>query len=188
MGQQGGGNNTLKWVIGCGVGCLVLCIVSAIVIGAGGYFMATKGMTVASQELATQMNADYSRMKSENKVPSEHVAVFDEIVATTQKEGVSMWAMTISTMAIYGILQDGQVSEEEAKQAATIREFVVANPDCSMIKMAEFMQQHPELSHLQQSMPQGMNNSLAPPPLPPAEPLESTPLSETTETAEAPAV
>ena len=163
MGQQGGGNNTLKWVIGCGVGCLVLCIVGAIVVGVGGYYAATTGLSAAGKEMATQMNADYSRMKSESKVPSEHTAVFDDIIAATQKEGVTMWAVTISTMAIYGILQDGQVSEEEAKQATTIRDFVVANPDCTMMKMAEFMQQHPELSHLQQSMPQGMNNFPATP-------------------------
>lgn len=183
MGQQGSGNNTLKWVIGCGVGCLILCIVGAIVVGAGGYFMATKGFTAAGKEMATQMNADYSRMKSENKVPSEHAAVFDEIVATTQKEGATMWVVTVSTMAIYGILQDGQVSEEEAKQAATIRDFVVANPDCSMMEMAEFMQQHPELSHLQQSMPQGTSVF----PVPSASPSEVTPPSETPEPAEAPA-
>lgn len=138
--------------------------------------------------MATQINTDYSRMKSENKVPAEHAAVFDEIVAATQKDGVSMWAVTISSGAIYGILQDGQVTEEEAKQAETIRDFVVANPDCTMMKMAEFMQQHPELSHLQQSMPQNMNNYTAPPALPPAEPSEATPPADAPEAAaEAPA-
>lgn len=187
MGQQGGGNNTMKWVIGCGVGCLVVCIIGAIVVAAGGYFMATRGFSEAGKAMATQINTDYSRMKSENKIPSEHAAVFDEIVAATQKEGASMWAVTIASGAIYGILQDGQVSEEEAKQAATIRDFVVANPECTMMQMAEFMQQHPELSHLQQNMPQNMNSYAAPPALPPAVPSEATPPTDAPEAAEAPA-
>ncbi|MCC6794398.1 MAG: hypothetical protein IT366_04710 [Candidatus Hydrogenedentes bacterium] len=187
MGHQGGGNNTMKWVIGCGVGCLVVCVIGAIVVAAGGYMMATRGFSEAGKAMATQINTDYGRMKSENKVPAEHTAVFDEIVATTQTEGASMWAVTIASGAIYGILQDGQVSEEEAKQAATIRDFVVANPECTMMQMAEFMQQHPELSHLQQNMPQNMNSYTAPPALPPTVPTETTSPSEAPDTAEAPA-
>lgn len=165
MAQTSGGSGARPWLIGCGVGCLVL-IILGVVAAVGIYFASQKALKVAGKALSQQINADYTRLKASNQVPAEHAELFDEIVAVSQQETTSTAAMSIIQATMTSIFADNNVSSEEANQAKTVHDFIIANPQCSFLQMGTFFAEHPELSTLKDAVRQprwGPNNG------PPAE-------------------
>ncbi len=153
--RENNGSALVKWLAGCGV----VAVIGLAIIVVGGYFAAKKAMSLAGQETAKQIAAQYQTLKSENKVPAEHAAVFDDLVATSQDPTASLWTVALVMLSVVEPLSDGTVTPEEAKTATTIRDFVKPNPDCTIVEFSKFFEAHPELQELQQKMqnsPMGM--------------------------------
>lgn len=151
MGQQGG-SNTGKWILGCSLGCLAVAILGIIAVVAGGYFLMNKGMEMVGQEMARSVKAEYDTLKSGGKIPAEHVATFDELYAVTQDPNAGAWSIMLAGTGIMGPARDGSVTPEEMEHVTAIRDFVKANPDCSMIEMAQFAEQHPEIQNWMEAL------------------------------------
>ncbi|MDZ4860265.1 MAG: hypothetical protein SGI88_14910 [Candidatus Hydrogenedentes bacterium] len=169
--REENGNALVKWLLGCAV-VVVLCIVG---FGVLGYFGFRKISQQGAKELSGQVKTQYDALKAANKVPAEHAAVFDDLVAVSQDPAASMWTTMLVMLAAIEPLEDGAVSEEEAKNATTIRDFVKGNPDCSLIEFSQFSAAHPELQDMQRKMQSGMPTMMESAEPAPSEPV---PVSE----------
>lgn len=144
--REENGNALVKWLLGCAV-VAIICVVILVV---GGYFASQRLMKAGAEEMSSQVKTEYETLKSANKVPSEHAPVFDELVAVSQDPNASFWAMTLVMAAAIEPLQDGTITDEEAKVATTIRDFLKGNPDVTLVEFSKFFAEHPELQELMQ--------------------------------------
>ena len=187
----------MKWVLGCGFGCLAIAIIGIGGIGIAGYFGYQKTMEVASKEFAKSMQEEYAKAKAAQKVPAENAALFDEMIAQTQAPETTMWAGILLASGVMGAIDDSTVTPEEITLAESIRDFIKQNPNCSMLQMSKFVEQHPELETMAQRLQQQTSGSqslqmtpyemppmpseLPPPAESPAVPSELTPPADVPE-------
>ncbi|HRK35492.1 MAG TPA: hypothetical protein PLJ47_12920, partial [Candidatus Hydrogenedentes bacterium] len=157
--HENSGSTVVKVLAGCAV---VACIGLAILV-VGGYFAAKKGMEIATKEGRVQIASQYEKLKAENKVPAEHIALFDDLVAVSQDPNSSMFTVSMVLVAGVQSIQKGELAEEDIKNITTIRDFVKSNPDCTLMEFATFIEAHPELEKFQeqlQAAPLGMGESM----------------------------
>jgi hypothetical protein len=172
-----GSSNTMKWVLGCGLGCLVLVIVCVVLVAGGGYFAFTKGTAALGELMAQGLKTKYDALKAEGAIPAERVAAYDEMVQIGQAKTTSPWATIMIAGAILGPLDDKQVSAEEAAQVQTVFDFVKSNPDCSVMEYGQFVEQHPELQGIMQKAQMEMQGMQPPAGMPPV-PMNETPVEQ----------
>jgi hypothetical protein len=160
-------SNAMKWVLGCGLGCLVIIILIAVAIGLGGYLLVNKGMPKAAQ-------AAYQQLQQEGKVPAEHKAAFDRLLELGAGEKATFSSATLVLGVESRILSDGQVSEPELVGLNDAIAALEANPNFGPQQLNEYTQKHPEFS-LQGGFPTAPVTTVSPAeePAPPPVPAET---------------
>jgi hypothetical protein len=138
--QSGGGN---RWLLACGVGCgaLVLLVVLAMI---AGFVTFRTGMSEMATALQEEIVNEYERLQSEEKIPTEHAALFQRLFEVSQVEEASISAVFMSFFVLIGYLDDGEVTEAEADSATKLVDFLEANPSVGVFALAEFVGQNPE--------------------------------------------
>ncbi|MBN2309137.1 MAG: hypothetical protein JXR94_09215 [Candidatus Hydrogenedentes bacterium] len=144
-----------SWAKACGIGCLILVIL-AILGGIGVFLLVRTGFEKGRDTFAATLVQEYEQAKANNVVPADQVAVFDEVVAAASKDGSSMWAVLIGTGVILDVLDEGEITDEEAALVQEVRDFFREHPEVGLSDFGQFMESHPEMaenvSRLQQEM------------------------------------
>lgn len=159
----------MKWLIGCGLGCLVAVILIVVVVIGVSYFAVTK---LAPQGVTTA----YQQLKQEGKVPAEYQAQFDRLVALGTGSEASIMATGLAGAVTMQILQDGAVSPDEQAALQDALALLESNPDLSATQLGEFFEKHPQY---QSGVPQfGLEDQQPVESAPPEEPAPDMPPAE----------
>jgi hypothetical protein len=172
----------MKWVLGCGLGCIVLIILAVVAVSALIYWGVTEGTPMAAKQ-------HYGELKKQGIVPEADQPIFDRLVELGTGENASMYATLMALGVVKGTLSDGAVSDEERIAVNELIEMLEANPDISAAQLQEFQSKYPGIIQGQPGM-FGMPAppTAAEPPVAPAEPEAVTPpAAETPEEVTPPA-
>ncbi|HIJ74457.1 MAG TPA: hypothetical protein HPP83_10190, partial [Candidatus Hydrogenedentes bacterium] len=96
-------------------------------------------------ELAAELRSQYDGLKDEGKVPEEHVALFDELVAIGGAEEGSAWGKMLCLTVVVSSLEDGKVTEAEVGVLEDARDLLQENPDIGLFGMRRFFEHRPEM-------------------------------------------
>ena len=139
------------WLKACGIGCLVL-VVLGILGGIGLYYVVGSALDKGADAMAEVILETYDEAKAGGAVPTEHTALFDEIVAASQSEDATMWTNVLAAGAVVSAFEDEQVTDEEIAAAEEVRDFLREHPSVSLSDFAGFLDEHPELAETMQDM------------------------------------
>jgi len=136
------------WVAGCGIGCglaVLAGIVGIVLFGGLGYFAARRMMEESKYEVIAELKDEYDEYAGRDVIPDEHRPLFEELRDLGTDEASSFPAILMCYIAISATLEDGQVTEQEARLLSDVRDFVKTNPQVGLIGMGTFIAEHPEL-------------------------------------------
>lgn len=142
-----------KWLVGCGIGCLVL-IVLGILAGIGGYYAISQGMGEAAKALADQIDTRYQEAKEAGAIPEEHQALTDKLVQHAKSEDATMWGVILVASPMLEALEDNELTEEEVEDLQTVSDFLDEHPSVGLGDFTQFAEQHPEMGQQMQDLGQ----------------------------------
>jgi hypothetical protein len=143
--SMGNRSNGSRWVLACGVGCGALSLLAVLGVIAG--FTALRyGLDEAAGEIRIELTRIYTEFQEDEKIPAEHSEVFERIYQAGQRDDASFWTTLMAFIVLPSYLEDGEVTESEAEAAATLADFLEANPDVGLMGFGQFVDEHPEFA------------------------------------------
>ena len=146
--QQQGGTPWLKVI---GIGCLVLIVLGVLGVIAI-YFLVNMAFDKGAEAMVQELTKSYDAAKEQGKIPQEHVALFDELVAAAQADDATMFTALLAAGAVMPAINDAEIDDEEVAAAETVRDYLRQNPDVTVFEFAEFADSHPEMAGDMQNM------------------------------------
>ncbi|GMW03922.1 MAG: hypothetical protein AMXMBFR84_50560 [Candidatus Hydrogenedentota bacterium] len=129
---------------GCLIGCLLLITIVLVSIG-GCYGFMSYMFAKLRPHAAAAAKTKFEKAVEENRVPDADLPVYADLVDISQKPESSFYAIvTCAALVVYD-LDDGEVSEEERKDATAARDFLRDNPGVSMARISVFFGDHPAI-------------------------------------------
>lgn len=130
---------------GCTLGCLVILVLMVIGVIAFFTLLIDPLLEEAALEIRERVATAYEDAKAEGKVPEEHTPLFDELAAVAQREETTVWSASLIAAVVIDPITDSKITDEEASDAATVSEFVMAHPDLGFSGFVRFLTEHPDL-------------------------------------------
>ncbi|MBI5094259.1 MAG: hypothetical protein HZB26_17695 [Candidatus Hydrogenedentes bacterium] len=97
---------------------------------------------------------NYTKWNDEKKIPDAQAAVFSDLHEVSQREDASFWVVMLCFGTANTVLEDGKVTDDEAKSMKDVADFVKEKPGAGLVEFGNFFQSHPDIEKAFKSMQQ----------------------------------
>lgn len=150
-----GGKGGFNWLMGCGIGCVVI-IALMVILGLIGYGLGKRFYddinTAVREDFIDMFHTEYETYVEEGKIPEEHQDLVGGLVALSEQEDIGFFAILMCGGSVLSSLEDGELDEDEVKILEDVKAFLDKDPSPSMIEIGVFMDSHPEIEKVFKEM------------------------------------
>ncbi len=133
------------WLMTCGIGCGLLFLLLAILIGGFGV-MGFVAMKQVKSEIVATLPDELAAMKAQQTLPEDKQQVFDELVAFCQRPDSSMPAAIAVALVIDAAKTATEAELQQVLEAALALHGVLRDkPDAGMMDLLPLLERFPEM-------------------------------------------
>ncbi len=142
---MGGERKRMSRAKGCTLGCLGVLFLMSVGVVVFFTLIIDPLFGEFAGEIREGVATQYAAAKAEDRVPDDRIPLFDELAAMVEDGKVSAWSAGLIAAVVIDPLADGEITDEEASGAVTVREFVKAHPGLDFSGFVRFLVEHPDL-------------------------------------------